>query len=521
MKPSFLLTALIAVPVALQAQAATPAPAGVAAAAASITAADVRTRIFLLADDSMRGRDTPSPELEKAAQYIAGEFHRFGLRPGGDNGTFIQRYAISRARVDTAASTLVVEGARRGALHIGREIAVLPFLDLPQRDLSGPVLVVGGPAAADSNRFAGAEVKGAWIVVAATMNPQAPGGITADWSTVQAAVMSGAHGIILISERSDSAFARALARTARPSMSITGGRRGGVEAALLELRDADARALLGVDAAALRRATTRTVEPLAGVTLAMRPRFQTINRIEAPNVVGILEGSDPALKNEYVVFSAHMDHVGVAADGRCRAQGADSICNGADDDASGTVAVVELAEAFSRLHPRPKRSTIFLTVSGEERGLWGSRFFAENPPVPMSQIVADLNMDMVGRNWPDTIAVIGREHSDLGSTLDRVAAAHPELNMTPINDIWPQENFYRRSDHFNFAVKGVPILFFFNGTHPDYHQVGDSPDKIDTDKEARIARLVFYLGYEIATAPQKPQWKPESYREIVQSAERQ
>jgi len=519
LKSTLLLSAVLAAPLALQAQAATPVPAGVEAAAASITAADVRTRIFLLADDSMRGRDTPSPELEKAAQYIAGEFRRFGLRPAGDSGTFIQRYAITRAMVDTTASTLVAEGARRGELHIGREIAVLPFLGLPHRDLSGPVLVIAGPAA-DSNRFGGAEIKGAWIIMAATMNPQGPGGLMADWPTAQAAILGGASGVILITERSDSAFARVAARTTRPTMNMEGAGRERLEAALLELRDADARALLGVDAAALRRATARSVEPLAGVTLTVRPRFTPLSRIEAPNVVGILEGSDPTLKHEYVAFSAHMDHVGVAADGRCHARGADSICNGADDDASGTVAVVELAEAFARLHPRPKRSTIFVTVSGEERGLWGSRFFAANPPVPMSQVVANLNMDMVGRNWPDTIAVIGREHSDLGATLDRVAAAHPELNMTPINDIWPQENFYRRSDHFNFAVKGVPILFFFNGTHPDYHQVGDSPDKIDADKEARLARLIFYLGYEIATAPQKPQWNPDSYREIVQSAER-
>lgn len=328
--------------------------------------------------------------------------------------------------------------------------------------------------------------------------------------------MNGATGLLLVSERPDSMFARMAARAARSTMTMERGARGGIEVALLEVRDADARALLGIDPAALRGATTRTVERLPGVTLTLDPRFQTAGRIEAPNVVGIVEGSDPTLKDEYILFSAHMDHVGVAADGRCRARGADSICNGADDDASGTVAVIELAQAFAALQPRPKRSAIFLTVSGEERGLWGSSYFASNPSVPMDQIVANLNMDMVGRNWPDTIAVIGREHSDLGATLDRVAAAHPELNMTPINDIWPQENFYRRSDHYNFAVKGVPILFFFNGTHPDYHQVSDHPDKIDTDKEARLARLVFYLGYEIAMSPERPKWNPESYRQIVQ-----
>jgi hypothetical protein len=138
--------------------------------------------------------------------------------------------------------------------------------------------------------------------------------------------------------------------------------------------------------------------------------------------------------------------------------------------------------------------------------------------VPIHQVVADLNIDMIGRNWPDTIVAIGKEHSDLGGTLDRVNRAHPELRMTAIDDIWPEERFYFRSDHFNFARKGVPILFFFNGVHPDYHQVTDSPDKINSEKEARILRLLFYLGQELGNAPQRPQWKPESYREIVEDA---
>jgi len=242
-------------------------------------------------------------------------------------------------------------------------------------------------------------------------------------------------------------------------------------------------------------------------------RIGITDRASAPNVVGILEGSDPRLKREYVVLSAHMDHVGVG-----RPVNGDSIYNGADDDASGTIAVVEAAEAFAQLQPRPKRSIIFLTVSGEEKGLWGSAYFANRPPVPMADIVADLNTDMVGRNWKDTIVVIGKEHSDLGATLNRVGAAHPELNMQPIDDLWPQENFYGRSDHFNFARKGVPILFFFNGTHRDYHRPSDSVDKIDGEKESRIVKLVFYLGLDVANAANRPKWNPDSYKQIVPGA---
>jgi Zn-dependent M28 family amino/carboxypeptidase len=230
----------------------------------------------------------------------------------------------------------------------------------------------------------------------------------------------------------------------------------------------------------------------------------------APNTLGVLEGSDPRLRNEFVVFSAHMDHIGITP-GK-----PDSINNGADDDASGTVGVLELARAFTRHGARPRRSVLFLTVSGEEKGLWGSRYFTEHPTVPMANIVADINIDMIGRNWRDTIVAIGKEHSDLGATLNRVNAQHPELDMTAIDDIWPEERLYFRSDHYNFARKGVPILFFFNGIHKDYHQVTDSPDKIDSEKESRLVQLLFYLGEEVANAQDRPKWSAESYAKIVE-----
>ena len=231
----------------------------------------------------------------------------------------------------------------------------------------------------------------------------------------------------------------------------------------------------------------------------------------APNVAGILEGSDPILKEEYVVFSAHMDHIGI---GLPNAEG-DSINNGADDDGSGTTAVLEIAEAFASLDMKPRRSVIFLLVSGEEKGLLGSAYFADNPPVPVDRMVADLNADMVGRNWPDTIVAIGMEHSDLGETLGLVNEAHPELGMTAIDDIWPEERFYFRSDHYNFARKGIPVLFFFNGTHEDYHGRDDEVDRIDADKAVRVSQLIFYLGYELANRSERPQWNPESLLQIM------
>ena len=504
---------IVTAPASAQAPvAARPSAGSVAAAVNSITANDIARRIGVIAHDSMRGRDTPSPELDEVANYIAGEFRRFGLKPGGDKGSYLQQYRMIRTSVDTARTRVVLTGAATTTLKTGVDVNLVRFGPLADRELAGPIVLFAGPTDS-TDPLGGADVRGAWVAQVLTAGPQ---GVPVDQQFAASALQAGAVGLVLITNRPDAQWQNRLGRLTAPI--VTFEEVGGDPApAIVEIRDATASRLLGVDAAAVRAATRRATRRLEGVTLSFRP-VERASRVTAPNVVGVLEGSDPTLKNEYVVYSAHMDHVGVAGTGGgCSAVGADSICNGADDDASGTIAVVEAAEAFAILQPRPKRSIIFLTVSGEEKGLWGSAYFADHPPVPITQIVADLNLDMVGRNWKDTIAVIGKEHSDLGATLNRIGAAHPELRMQPIDDAWPQENFYFRSDHFNFARKGVPVLFFFSGPHADYHEPSDEPAAIDAEKESRIVKLVFYLGLEVANTVERPKWNPESYRRIVEA----
>jgi peptidase M28-like protein len=493
-------------------------PASARQAANSITAADVIKRIGILSDDSMLGRATPSPQLEQVARYVAGEFRRFGLKPGGDSGTYIQHYPIVRRLIDSAQSVLTIAGGPAPAtVKAGVQLNVLRFgPPLPRRELSGPVVVLSGTPDS-ANPTAGADLRGAWLAPVVTAGPQ---GISVNGALIQAALRAGAIGILFISNRPDDQWRDRLGRVTAPSVAVGGSEpdTGNGGPGFVEIRDGTAAAALGIDPAALRAQTAPTARRLDGVTATLRVRQADLAGAAAPNVVGILEGSDPQLKKEYVFFTGHMDHVGTPGSGEgCVAKGADSICNGADDDASGSTAVIEAAEAFSRLATRPKRSLVFMTVSGEERGLWGSDYYTAHPTVPLTDVVADLNTDMVGRNWKDTIAVIGKEHSDLGATLNRVGAAHPELHMQPIDDIWPSEQFYFRSDHYNFARRGVPILFFFNGTHADYHQVSDEVSKIDGEKEARIIKLVFYLGLEVANTAARPKWNPDSYRRIVQA----
>jgi len=488
-------------------------PASERRAVASITPEDIRHRIAVLAADSMRGRDTPSPELEQAARWVASEFRRFGLAPGAGADSYLQRYPIVRRQLDASGCTVHVE--RRGAAPMTLEgvdaVRVLRLgPPLPSGDVSGPVVLLAG-VTGDLPR--GLSVRGAWVAELASMRQ---GMLRANLTAAQQALEAGAIGVLLISDASDAEWTEAASDT--PAVEIVAGEPPARSApAIAELRDRTAAALFAIDLEPLRAMHVDHVRRLDGVVLTLHVRQRVLSRASAPNVIGILEGSDSVLRREYIFFTAHLDHLGVASatNESCHARGADSICNGADDDASGVAAVLTNAAAFAQLTPRPRRSLVFMTVTGEEKGLWGSAYFTAHPTVPLTSVVADLNTDMIGRNWRDTVAAIGRDQSDLGATLDRVAAAHPELDMTPVGDLWPAESFYTRSDHYNFARHGVPILFFFSGTHPDYHEVSDEVSKIDAEKESRIVKLVFYLGLEIANATARPRWDPASYERVV------
>jgi hypothetical protein len=483
----------------------------VRAAVATITEADVARRIRIIAHDSMGGRATASPGLMKTAQYVAGEFKRFGLTPGGDSGTYQLSFPIETRRVLPAQSAVAF--ASEGGQSVSATLAEGAVWSggATNIDAAGGLVLLAGPVRPDSIKPD--DVKGNIVVWLLPAGDQYPQGYT---QTLSALNRLGATGVVAQTS-SDSLLGLARSRANRTSRVV--GDQPTMAVVLMPDRTVLSQVPEAADVyAQLRGAPRMTLAPYPDWRGTITVRDTVLTRMSSPNTVGILEGTDPALKREYIVFSAHMDHVGTAGQpgSGCRAVGADSICNGADDDASGTIGVVELAEAYSRPGARPKRSLIFLTVSGEEQGLDGSAWFANHAPVPMAQVVANINMDMIGRNWKDTIAVIGKEHSDLGRTLNRVNAAHPELKMTAVDDLWPQERFYFRSDHYNFAVKGVPILFFFNGVHPDYHRPSDSADKIDAEKEARILKLIYYLGLDVGNAAERPKWVPASYQQIVQ-----
>lgn len=479
-------------------------------AVASINEEDYLRKVSIIADDSMMGRANPSPGLDMTARWIAEEFRRYGLKPGGDDGSYIQTYHIGESAVDFDASSAQVDG--------GPSLAFGTDLNLVRASGGGEVT---GSAVVVTGNLAGAQaltadqIGGKHLFIVTDPSAQTTGRRRMRFPP---GVMDAQPAsVIMVDQSSDEDWAAAVERAKDQRTTVTpwsDGPSGGLT--MLSIREGSLAPILAAHGVQLTQLLAGAggavnVVDLPELNITISTVNQDLGGFDMPNTVGILEGSDPELKNEYIVLSAHMDHSGTRAPN----EAGDSILNGADDDASGTIAVVEMAEAFGMLAERPKRSMIFLAVSGEERGLWGSRYFAENPGVPADQLVANLNADMISRNAPDSIVVIGKEHSDLGETLNRINADHPELNLTASDDIWPEENFYRRSDHFNFARRGVPILFFFCGTHEDYHQVDDEVEKMDITKATNTTKLMFYMGLEVGNALEKPQWDPTSYDEIV------
>jgi len=462
--------------------------AAATAAAATIDVDDLQLHLGIIADDSMRGRATPSPELQKTAEYVAAQFESFGLRPGNGD-SWLQEYPLTTMRAGPASAHMVAITGPSGSWQLEFGEDYLASYEAPTSEGSGDLYLL----TTDSKR---PEVTGKTVAVRVTMEnlQQVFGGGLAD-------LIEGEPSGFLLSLDVPDDFMNRLRR-------FLGGERMRVGA--VEETASPVVYLVHSRLPAQLAAVFAGEESADGWSARLRTEA-IVNTVTAPNTIGILEGSDPELRDEYVMFTAHMDHIGVSSD----VEG-DSINNGADDDGSGTVTIIELAQAFASLETRPRRSLAFMTVSGEERGLLGSEWYSEHPTLPLEQTVANINIDMIGRNWQDTIVAIGKDESTLGPLVESIAASHAELDMQVIDDLWPEENFYSRSDHFNFARKGVPILFFFNGVHDDYHQESDEVDKIGYDKMARIGRLIFYLGLEIANADERPMWDADAYARIVE-----
>ncbi|MGD2071158.1 MAG: M28 family peptidase [Gemmatimonadota bacterium] len=455
-------------------------------AAATITAADVAARVGVLADDSMKGRDTPSQGLEWAASYIARTLESAGLEPAGTDG-YLQRYEYVYDRRDDGEARLESAGEGGPELVHGRDFVMVAG---ERGEATGAVLWAGSPA--ESPDAGGLDMGGRVVLYDL---PVSRLDLPALEATIDAEVATSGGGAsavgFLVSESfPESEMARAAGFTERWSRPVP----------MFWVREPAADALLasdGVDLAEIRNGGPRTTE----ARWRVRGLF-TSEVSSPPNVVATIRGSDPSVSDQYVVVSAHFDHNGA---GIPEASG-DSIYNGADDNASGTAAVLEVAEALASLETAPARSVLFLLVSGEEKGLVGSSRFVASPTVPLAAMVADVNMDMVGRNDPGTILAVGGSYSTLGPVAASLAADKEDLGLSVVLDPGVDDHGFTGSDNLVFACRDIPALYLHSGLHEDYHRASDELALLDTDKVARVARLAFYLAHHVADAAEVPSW---------------
>jgi Zn-dependent M28 family amino/carboxypeptidase len=509
----------------------TPAALASQRGADTITEAQLRDYLSFIASDEMEGRDTPSRGLDTTAKFLALNLDRWGFKPAGDDGSFFQKIALRRNYIDRSATQVQLNGQM---LVLGDD-----YIPLARNgEVSAPLVFAGNGwfvKAKNIDAYKGIDAKGKIAVIVGTPDGF-PRGITRadisgkrgeDWMNAsEYAAKQGAVGIVTIpdfqylanwdrnrtrvTERGVTVVEKFQATSAAQLPSIIIAPR--VANALFQGEKQTATALFE------SVYSGNTAEPFElraekKMTLKVATKTETI---PTQNVVAVFEGSDPILKNEYVALGAHYDHVGIGLP-----VNGDSIYNGADDDGSGTTALLAMAEALAKAAKRPKRSVLFVWHAGEEKGLWGSRYFTDYPTVPLDKVVTQINIDMIGRSkkegdsnprnknlsGPNEVFVIGSKmmSTELGELTETVNKDYLNLAFDyRFDDPTDPNRFFFRSDHYNYAKKGIPIVFFFDGEHEDYHRPGDEVQKIDFAKMEKITRTVYMLLWEVANRPLRP-----------------
>jgi len=515
---------------------------------AAISASDLMTRLYIFSDDSMQGRETGTVGHLKSTAYIAGQVKALGLKPAGDHGTYFQNLPVFQRSLDPA-STIAVAGTRLKAFT---DFVVSPGRGGDPRSIDGAQVIFGGEQGDTVAQLTADQVRGRLVVLTARPGGRGRGRGFGGFGRGRGGAnpLADAAGIATVEtgEAWDAAVKAARPRAGNVIFKNPDAAPLPEQAATLTIDEHAAEVLLGMPVA-------RATKGALGATVKGNPKFDE-KPAPARNVVAILPGSDPSLRGEYVAIGAHNDHIGIrqgppvdhdslhlynaaryaitgmlargqrptaeqqqALDNihlnldsvrRLRPIRRDSIDNGADDDGSGSVTVLELAEAFAKGRIKPRRSIIFVWHVGEEKGLWGSEWFTDHPTVPRDSIVAQLNIDMDGRGdasdlpvgGPTYLQLVGshRLSTELGDLVESVNKTEkmPFAFDYRYDAPGQADNIYCRSDHYNYARYGIPITFFTTGLHGDYHQVTDEPEYIDYDHMARVSQLVFDVAVKVA-----------------------
>ena len=541
------------------------------ATSAAITPADLATRLYIFADDSMQGRLLATAGNVKGAEYIANELKSMGLTPAGDNGTYFQSVNVIDRALDE--STRLSAGAT----------SFTPWTDYIVRDqgpgarsMDGAQVIYGGTWGDSASLIDAAAAAGKVVVLNVNQRGTTqgiPGAVARLAVTIRFSQAAGiaVAGLDLLPAQMQQAlrqpFQSLKAEGAAPSLPT-----------FMYITKRAASALLGASVDSVKTGAV-------GVTVTATPRFKE-SPVEYParNVVAMIPGSDPKLRHEFVAIGAHNDHIGwstrpvahdsiyvvnhlfrtggaddppvrldsikqaqvnaLLADIRRRSNGSsarpDSIYNGADDDGSGSVSALEIAQYFAAQKVKPKRSLLFVWHVGEEAGLYGSQWYTDHPTVPRDSIVAQLNMDMIGRGAvadntgitkegsryhgnPDYVQLVGSrrlstELGDLAESVNRAEKRPMSFDYAMDANGHPS-NIYCRSDHYEYARYGIPIVFFTTGGHADYHQVTDEPQYIDYDRMARVAQYVADLATRVGNLDHRPvvdKQKPDPHGQCAQ-----
>ena len=504
---------------------------------ASITRSDLQMHMDFLASDELQGRSTGESGLETAARYLAVQAEHLGLRPADPDGDYMQYYTILEKEYNRETSGITIRTGEKGSVVVKDPFYVFPAPEQSHTSFGGEVVFAGYGIKDDEhgyNDFEGIEIRDRVVLIMnrAPMNEEGTQMLFdhEKWSGMQ----SFQHKMPYIYSQQPRAVL--LVFDPKSGVRSIGDINPGIEQYLGRSRELErdheetqpssverlslvlihrnvADSLLagtGKSLEELQKQIDRTQDPqsflVEDCTVEIEVNMKRSDLV-VPNVFGMIPGTDPGMTGEMIIYVAHFDHVGT--------DGHDGVFNGADDNASGTVALIEMAEAFMKEKRPPRRSIGFLWVSAEEIGLFGSRYFAENPLVPLETISAVINLDMVGRSKSeedvasgrrdltivggDTVKVIGGKQSSVLMEINQKTLE--EMGMQgnyDYNDLNHPERYFYRSDHINFAMKDIPVLFYSTGTHTDYHQVTDVPGRIDYDKFLRMTRFCFKAGYNTA-----------------------
>ena len=478
----------------------------------SISADAVMRHIEYLASDSLKGRNTPSPELDSAANYIAAEFQRDGLSPAG--GSYRQPVNMSIVALGEDNALRLTRGGSDRVFTIKTDY--MPFEMTANRAAKGQIVFAGYGITAPEytyDDYTGLDVKGKIVFIlkhepgeedsTSVFNGRKATKYSDNIEKIRNATEHGAAAVLIATDplHHTSLTPRgfpwpSLFKTIpKDALPLTLAIDENSKIPVVQVGEEVITFLFGsVDSLkAIQTLIDQKVTPRSCLLQDAAAEMKTstvVQSLVSSNVVGILEGSDPALKNEYVIVGAHYDHVGMK---KSHEPGEDYIYNGADDNASGTASVLSIAAACGKLQVHPKRSIIFVTFAGEEKGLFGSLAYVDHPPLPLSQTVAMLNLDMVGRNSIDTLFLIGTVQSP--DIADIVRAENESIGFVLSYD---QDKYLGGSDQASFMKKGIPVMFFHSGMHPQYHQVGDEASLINGPKAAKVARLTYKVVLHLA-----------------------